>query len=371
CILDRDDIFVYELSVQDEDSVLLALYLREHSQYRDYGSGSSSYGTTLFGHPLLLNVSRSSCSGEELYRFNLLLLLCRRYVRPPDPSEELEEEEEDDDEEELETAGPSPPEPCCSDTSPNSRTDAMAEAEPKSEPDANHTPSPLDQGDVTISNGSLNQTKPACGIDTAAAATPYVAIDWDPDMKKRFYNENEAEVRSRNDFRWRLFMEVPQQQTTVQLQECIELFTTRETLEEENPWYCPVCKKHQLATKKLDLWSLPEVLIIHLKRFSYTKFTREKLDTIVDFPLRDLDFSSFLLRKNLSSEEPPSRYDLIAVSNHYGGLRDGHYTSYAQNKDNGQWYYFDDSKVTFASEEQIVVSDTHTCNLLSPPTLNL
>lgn len=39
---------------------------------------------------------------------------------------------------------------------------------------------------------------------------------------------------------------------------------------------------------------------------------------------RDLDFSGFLLRKTLSSEEPPSRYDLIAVSNHYGGLRDGH-----------------------------------------------
>lgn len=31
-------------------------------------------------------------------------------------------------------------------------------------------------------------------------------------------------------------MDVPQQQTTVQLQECIELFTTVETLEEENPW---------------------------------------------------------------------------------------------------------------------------------------
>ena len=50
--------------------------------------------------------------------------------------------------------------------------------------------------------------------------------------------------------------------------------------------YCPQCKKHQLATKKLDLWSLPEVLIIHLKRFSYTKYSREKLDIIVDFPLR-------------------------------------------------------------------------------------
>lgn len=31
-------------------------------------------------------------------------------------------------------------------------------------------------------------------------------------------------------------MDVPQQQTTVNLQECIELFTTVETLEDENPW---------------------------------------------------------------------------------------------------------------------------------------
>ena len=33
-------------------------------------------------------------------------------------------------------------------------------------------------------------------------------------------------------------------------------------------------------------------------------------------------------------------------------------TSYACNKDNGQWYYFDDSKVTYAREDQIVVSTT-------------
>lgn len=105
---------------------------------------------------------------------------------------------------------------------------------------------------------------------------------------------------------------------------------------------------------------------------------------------RDLDFSGFLLRKTVSSEEPPSRYDLIAVSNHYGGLRDGHCrplplqvvatvpvsdpnplsarlcsdTSYARHKDNGQWYYFDDSKVTFAAEDQIVVSiSVPPCNL--------
>ncbi|XP_014906287.1 ubiquitin carboxyl-terminal hydrolase 11 [Poecilia latipinna] len=468
CILDRDDIFVYELSQQDEDSVLLALYLRERSHYRDYGSSSNSYGTTLFGHPLLLNVPRGSCSQEALY--SLFLQRLARYVRPPDPAEELEEEEEEeeDEEEELyktqtngisddeqnasETAGPSEPEPCCSNASPNGPTDGPTpdpDPDPASSgpvatagdppPGVNQGLASLDQGDTEVGNGSLNPAagnpdglsaggdlgadgeadgnaeppaeaaqppretteeeneadkqeearspsppanecpakRRACrkrrrslftiqavnsngttergmgegGSAVSFSSQPYVAIDWDPDMKKRFYNENEAERYVKHGS-----MEVPQQQTTVQLQQCIELFTTVETLEEENPWYCPVCKKHQLATKKLDLWSLPEVLIIHLKRFSYTKFTREKLDTIVDFPLRDLDFSDFLLRKGVSPEEPPSRYDLIAVSNHYGGLRDGHYTSYAQNKDNGQWYYFDDSKVTYASQDQIVTN---------------
>ncbi|KAM3618374.1 uncharacterized protein V6R79_019730 [Siganus canaliculatus] len=430
CILDRDDIFVYELSVpaepEEEERVLLALYLRERSHYRDYGGGGGggSYGTTLFGHPLLLSVPRSSCSQEALY--DLFLQRLARYVRPPDPSEELEEEEEEeeeeedelyktqtngisDEEEQEETDKAGPSEPCSSDQS-----EASVAAQPR--PDADHA---LNHGDVPeLHNGSQPPTEPlsdgdavsespntteedaeedkqeeACSPSSPAneqparrkacrrkrkslftiqavnsngttergtgeggsavsfSSQPYVSIDWDPDMKKRFYNENEAEKYVKHSS-----MEVPQQQTTVELQECIELFTTVETLEEENPWYCPVCKKHQLATKKLDLWSLPEVLIIHLKRFSYTKFTREKLDSVVDFPLRDLDFSDCLLRKNLANGEPPSRYDLIAVSNHYGGLRDGHYTSYARNKDNAQWYYFDDSKVTYASEDQIVTN---------------
>uniref|UniRef100_A0A7N6AH14 Ubiquitin carboxyl-terminal hydrolase n=1 Tax=Anabas testudineus TaxID=64144 RepID=A0A7N6AH14_ANATE len=355
CILDRDDIFVYELSVQKEEQeehVLLALYLRERSHYRDYGSGSSSYGTSLFGHPLLLSVPRSSCSHEELY--NLFLQRLARVTdtssgpaaeQTQQPCETTEEENEEDKQEEA--CSPSPP----------------ANEQPAKRRACRKRRKTLFTIQAVNSNGTTER-----GVGEGGTQ-PYVAIDWDPEMKKRFYNENEAEKYMKHSS-----MEVPQQQTTVQLQECIELFTTVETLEEENPWYCPVCKKHQLATKKLDLWSLPEVLIIHLKRFSYTKFTREKLDSIVEFPLRDLDFSGCLLRKNRSREEPPSRYDLIAVSNHYGGLRDGHYTSYARNKDNGQWYYFDDSKVTYASEDQIVTNAAyvlfyHRQDKLRKPTL--
>uniref|UniRef100_A0A671YQ34 ubiquitinyl hydrolase 1 n=1 Tax=Sparus aurata TaxID=8175 RepID=A0A671YQ34_SPAAU len=249
CILDRDDIFVYELSVleeQQEEQVLLALYLRERSHYRDYGSGSSSYGTTLFGHPLLLSVPRSSCSREALY--NLFLQRLPGSAPPAEQSQQPCDTTEEDKQEEA--CSPSPP----------------ANEQPAKRRTCRKRRKSLFTIQAVNSNGTTER-------GSGEGAQPYVAIDWDPEMKKRFYNENEAEKYVKH-----ASMEVPQQQTTVQLQECIELFTTVETLEEENPWYCPVCKKHQLATKKLDLWSLPEVLIIHLKRFSYTKFTREKLD---------------------------------------------------------------------------------------------
>uniref|UniRef100_A0A8C4XXS7 Ubiquitin carboxyl-terminal hydrolase n=1 Tax=Gopherus evgoodei TaxID=1825980 RepID=A0A8C4XXS7_9SAUR len=120
----------------------------------------------------------------------------------------------------------------------------------------------------------------------------------------------------------------------------------------EDPWYCPNCKEHQQATKKLDLWSLPPVLVVHLKRFSYSRYMRDKLDTLVGFPINDLDMSEFLINPNAG----PCRYNLIAVSNHYGGMGGGHYTAFAKNKDDGKWYYFDDSSVSTASEDQIVAS---------------
>uniref|UniRef100_A0A8C6X9T8 Ubiquitin carboxyl-terminal hydrolase n=1 Tax=Naja naja TaxID=35670 RepID=A0A8C6X9T8_NAJNA len=233
CILDRDDIFIYEVSVScledpaSADAVVLPIYLRERTQSRDYSN--SYYGVVLFGHPLLVSVPRDQLSSD-----------------------------------------------------------------------------------------------------------------------KRYYNDTEAEGYIKHGC-----MGYTPNKNPVKLQECIELFTTMETLEEENPWYCPTCKKEQLATKKLDLWSLPEILIIHLKRFSYTKFSREKLDTLVEFPIQGLDFSDFIIKPQKEMDASLYKYDLIAVSNHYGGLRDGHYTTFARNKDTGTWFYFDDSSVSAVSNNQI------------------
>ncbi|CAB1347388.1 unnamed protein product, partial [Coregonus sp. 'balchen'] len=162
----------------------------------------------------------------------------------------------------------------------------------------------------------------------------YLSLDWEPE-----------------DFEKHESMEYkPQKKAFFKLKDCIELFTTKEKLGAEDPWYCPNCKEHQQATKKLDLWSLPPVLVIHLKRFSYSRYMRDKLDSLVDFPLSDMEMSEFLIDPNTG----PCRYDLIAVSNHYGGMGGGHYTAYAKNKDDGKWYNFDDSSVSPANEDQIV-----------------
>ena len=84
--------------------------------------------------------------------------------------------------------------------------------------------------------------------------------------------------------------------------------------------YCPNCQKHQQATKKFDLWMLPNMLVISLKRFSYNRYWRDKLDTHVDFPINGLDMGPYIINKSHGK----AIYDLIAVSNHYGGMGGGH-----------------------------------------------
>uniref|UniRef100_A0A8B9PG58 Ubiquitin carboxyl-terminal hydrolase n=1 Tax=Apteryx owenii TaxID=8824 RepID=A0A8B9PG58_APTOW len=173
-----------------------------------------------------------------------------------------------------------------------------------------------------------------------------LAIDWDSDMRRLLFDEQESQAFEKHGS----MLQPQKKKAVVALRDCIELFTTMETLGEHDPWYCPNCKKHQQATKKFDLWSLPKILVVHLKRFSYSRYWRDKLDTVVEFPIRGLNMSEFVCDPRAGSYV----YDLIAVSNHYGAMGVGHYTAYAKNKVNDKWYYFDDSSVSVASEDQIV-----------------
>ncbi|PRT54904.1 putative ubiquitin carboxyl-terminal hydrolase 12 [Wickerhamiella sorbophila] len=133
------------------------------------------------------------------------------------------------------------------------------------------------------------------------------------------------------------------------LEDCLDAFEKPEVLGENDFWYCSNCKELRQATKQIELWTAPDILTIHLKRFSSFQSFRDKINDIVTFPITGLDMTS-----RVQGSEESLIYDLIAVDNHYGGLGGGHYTAYAKNDSDGNWYYFDDSSVTPADPEQTI-----------------
>ena len=123
----------------------------------------------------------------------------------------------------------------------------------------------------------------------------------------------------------------------VTLDDCLDEFGKAEILSENDAWYCPRCKEHRRASKKFELWKAPDILVIHLKRFSAQGRLRDKLDIHVDFPTEALDLSS---RVAVHEDGKELVYDLFAVDNHYGGLGGGHYTASAKNFYDQQWYEY-------------------------------
>ncbi|XP_034223617.1 ubiquitin carboxyl-terminal hydrolase 5 isoform X2 [Prunus dulcis] len=131
---------------------------------------------------------------------------------------------------------------------------------------------------------------------------------------------------------------------------CLEAFLREEPLVPEDMWYCPQCKERRQASKKLDLWRLPEVLVIHLKRFSYSRSMKHKLETFVDFPIHDFDLTNYVASKKNARRQ---LYELYALTNHIGGMGSGHYTAHIKLLDENRWYSFDDSCVSPINEEEV------------------
>ena len=128
---------------------------------------------------------------------------------------------------------------------------------------------------------------------------------------------------------------------------CLKKFCKEEQLQEGDEWYCPKCKEHVLAKKKMDLFYLPKILIICFKRFVKDSYRWEKNEDEVEFPINNLDLKDFVI----GPDKNHSKYDLFAVSQHYGSTGFGHYTAVCRNYD-GKWYSYDDSNCSETSETE-------------------
>ena len=138
-----------------------------------------------------------------------------------------------------------------------------------------------------------------------------------------------------------LFKVVHQNFEKISINKCFEDFTKEQTLDENNLYTCPNCENKIAAKNKIELYKIPKILIIHLKRFE----NGQKIKTFIDFPVNGLDISPFISRSSPHHSNPSIKYDLFAVSNHYGELEYGHYDANCLNYVDHNWYNFNDKKV--------------------------
>lgn len=139
----------------------------------------------------------------------------------------------------------------------------------------------------------------------------------------------------------------------VSLMDCMRLFTKEDVLDGDEKPTCYRCKARRRCTKKFTIQKFPKILVLHLKRFSEARRT-SKLSTFVNFPMKDLDLREFASENSINAV-----YNLYAVSNHSGTTMGGHYTAYCRNPSSGEWYTFNDSRVTPMSSSQVRSSDAY------------
>ncbi|KAJ3589516.1 hypothetical protein NHX12_010361 [Muraenolepis orangiensis] len=154
---------------------------------------------------------------------------------------------------------------------------------------------------------------------------------------------------------WDLSLPIAQKSSEeVTLTDCMRLLTREDVLDGEERPTCQQCKVRRKCSKKFAIQKFPQVLVLHLKRFSEPPAHARKLTTYVDFPLAELDLGEFS-----SADDVHAVYSLYAVSNHSGNTMGGHYTAYCKNPALEQWHRYNDSRVSPMSASQVRSSDAY------------
>ncbi|KAJ3601539.1 hypothetical protein NHX12_032507 [Muraenolepis orangiensis] len=226
----------------------------------------------------------------------------------------------------------------------------------------------LPQDEQPLCHPTVERAYKSCG----QGGPPHVKIvvEWDKETKDYLFGHTEDEYIPDAESVY-LHREQHHQPQACTLAQCFQLYTKEEQLAPDDAWRCPHCKQLQQGRIKLSLWTLPDVLILHLKRFRQEGDRRVKMQNMIRFPLLGMDMAPHVVKRSQSSWSLPSHwspwrrpyglgrnpddylYDLYAVCNHHGNMQGGHYTAHCKNSIDGQWYCFDDSEVQPMADDDV------------------
>jgi len=142
-----------------------------------------------------------------------------------------------------------------------------------------------------------------------------------------------------------LSLEIPDDATNIY--DCLDHYTKKEPIDDHKN----SDDDTKTYFKQLKFWSMPNYLIIFLKKYTNNNM---KITTLIDFPLENLDIKKYCAGYNKDTYI----YDLHAVANHGGNTLGGHYWAYTKNLD-GNWYKYNDKFVSLKPMENVVTKNAY------------
>ncbi|KAM7350482.1 ubiquitin specific protease 2 isoform 1-T3 [Cochliomyia hominivorax] len=151
---------------------------------------------------------------------------------------------------------------------------------------------------------------------------------------------------------WDLSVPLPSS-SRCKLDACLDLFIREEVLDGDEMPTCSKCQTRRKCTKSFTIQRFPKYLVIHLKRFSETRWS--KLSNIVEFPTGERELNMGPYGANANSN---IYYSLYAISNHMGSTAGGHYTAICKHPVSKKWHEFNDNLVSDSLSENHLVSSS-------------
>ena len=131
------------------------------------------------------------------------------------------------------------------------------------------------------------------------------------------------------------------------IEKCLSNFFKSENLINENKIFCEKCKKKNNSKKKFFIKILPNILIIHLKRFD--NFGRKIQKNIKN--LKEIDLNNFTLNEGKKNGTKFKLYSILVHSGFFSSS--GHYFTFL-NKNNKNWVEMNDNFVQFVNENYVM-----------------